>query len=99
VHAPETWTPPPRAHPFPALPSLTAGDELERRFKAGEAVYEEDMLHRPPGAAAGAAAAPQDVEEGFGPAASWLEEEVGPGRGGKGGTPAACTARAVGSAA
>jgi hypothetical protein len=27
------------------------GDELERRYRAGEAVYEEDMVHRPAGAA------------------------------------------------
>ncbi|GBF97420.1 hypothetical protein Rsub_09586 [Raphidocelis subcapitata] len=58
------------------------GDELERRFKAGEAVYEEDMVHRPPGATAGAAggagqSAPADVEEGFRPASGWLSEELG----------------------
>jgi len=30
------------------------GEELERRYRAGEAVYEEDMVHRPPGARGGA---------------------------------------------
>ena len=65
------------------------GDELERRFRAGEAVYEEDMVHRPPGHGAAAAAPADDVEAGFAPAAAWLAEEAaaapGGGDGGAGG--------------
>lgn len=62
----------------PALHPLPPGAELERRFKAGEVVYEEDMVHRPAGvvAAAPGDAAMADVEEGFAPAASWVAEEV-----------------------
>lgn len=54
------------------------GDELERRFKAGEAVYEEDMVHRPPGVSGGGGGggALADVEGGFTPASSWLSDEV-----------------------
>jgi hypothetical protein len=33
------------------LPLLSPGKELERRYREGAAVYEEDMVHRAPGAA------------------------------------------------
>jgi hypothetical protein len=40
-----------RARGAPRVSELCIrGDELERRYRAGEAVYEEDMVHRPPGA-------------------------------------------------
>ena len=63
----------------------TPGEELERRFRAGEAVYEEDLVTRPPGvspgvtgdAAGGATGGvTPDVEAGFAPAARWLAEEA-----------------------
>jgi hypothetical protein len=62
-----------------------SGAELERRFRAGEVVYEEDMVHRPPGVAAaagggdgvgGGGGEQAAVEAGFAPAAAWLAEEA-----------------------
>lgn len=55
------------------------GDELERRYRAGEAVYEEDMVHRPPGAwgAAGGSSAVDEDERAFEAVTRpWLEGET-----------------------
>jgi hypothetical protein len=51
------------------------GDELERRYRAGEAVYEEDMVHRPPGASYAEGSAPDEraFEAVMRP---WLEGET-----------------------
>ncbi|PNW82785.1 hypothetical protein CHLRE_06g294050v5 [Chlamydomonas reinhardtii] len=53
---------------------LIAGAELERRYKAGEAVYEEDMVHRQPGDESTLS----QQEAAFGVTRSWIAEEVPP---------------------
>lgn len=49
-----------------------AGSELERRYRNGEAVYEEDMVHRAPGDASTLSAS----EGGFGISRAWVSQEV-----------------------
>ncbi|KAG2443092.1 hypothetical protein HYH02_009506 [Chlamydomonas schloesseri] len=51
---------------------LIAGAELERRYKAGEAVYEEDMVHRQPGDNSTLS----QQEAAFGVTRIWIAEEV-----------------------
>jgi structural maintenance of chromosomes flexible hinge domain-containing protein 1 len=54
------------------------GDELERRYRAGEAVYEEDMVHRPAGVVA-AGAHEDDHDRAFEAVMRpWLEAETAP---------------------
>ena len=48
------------------------GAELERRYREGAAVYEEDMVHREPGSLASRA----DWEKEFDSTQEWVEEEV-----------------------
>jgi hypothetical protein len=48
------------------------GAELERRYREGAAVYEEDMVHREPGSLASRA----EWEAGFSSTKDWVEEEV-----------------------
>jgi hypothetical protein len=55
---------------LPVVPAAAA--ELERRYRDGQAVYEEDMLHRQPGDASSLAAA----ELPFTQPQALLQEEV-----------------------